>query len=485
MKRFLAFSLVLFFFRTALIAQPNSGPYPSGPTAAQIAAAGGVTNWASWAIFTNNTAFGNGRWYSFPNTKTAGISEIQALSPLMTNGTSGFLIQAGAGDFRITSPLQFSNNIIMSGCGYAATRFLYVGSTNTPTMGQITNALQYNVSGSYTNWNIGIVQLVSQGPNAPGNYYNFDFRDLSFQVSTDFPCALIAGNANNLILDNVGLFGPNVYTTALGGSAVAPGIDNGGPYSVIGCVANVNSTYHINNSYFIELADGCLCVGNSWLMTDNSWFFFCGDINGPPFNNYPTTSWLSEGVGIYVSPEVTFGGSINRMSPLDNNIDVWADGCAVYLQQAYWQGSDVAVGVSQNASVLEFDTVSLGGGGQQFAGIYQIAGAWTFGNVFSTNGAVGRVQPSTKGLVITANGQSSQIFNFTTNGVQILGGFTSASSFGYQNMTAAPTSNDFVTVFGAIANRTTTNHLTRTVNGALTDYWTTNGSTINNKQLAP
>jgi len=53
------------------------------------------------------------------------------------------------------------------------------------------------------------------------------------------------------------------------------------------------------------------------------------------------------------------------------------------------------------------------------------------------------------------------------------------------NWTAAPSSNDFVRFFGQISGNTTTNHLDVNLNGARMDFWTTNGATINSKQLAP
>ena len=51
--------------------------------------------------------------------------------------------------------------------------------------------------------------------------------------------------------------------------------------------------------------------------------------------------------------------------------------------------------------------------------------------------------------------------------------------------TTAPTSNSFVAIFGAISGNTTTNWITQPIPGAFMLYWTTNGATINSKQIGP
>ena len=58
-------------------------------------------------------------------------------------------------------------------------------------------------------------------------------------------------------------------------------------------------------------------------------------------------------------------------------------------------------------------------------------------------------------------------------------------AIGFAPTNATPTSNNFVSAFGPIAALTKTNHLLWNYNGELTDYWTTNGSTINSKNIAP
>lgn len=139
MKRFLAFSLVLFFFRTALIAQPSSGPYPSGPTAAQIAAAGGVT--------TNNyldvMQFG---------AKGDGVTDD---TPAFTNALKagallGVSVRVPAGKIFKLNPFTMTNNQAL--IGSVGSHLLFSGAFGSPA-----------ISMSYLSTNIMLASLEIDG----------------------------------------------------------------------------------------------------------------------------------------------------------------------------------------------------------------------------------------------------------------------------------------------------------------------------------
>jgi hypothetical protein len=88
---------------------------------------------------------------------------------------------------------------------------------------------------------------------------------------------------------------------------------------------------------------------------------------------------------------------------------------------------------------------------------------------------------NTKYMRLTTTSATTPELILTNGQVRAISNFTAQAYSGYRNMTTAPVSNTFVLMFGMTGASVTTNYITAPVNGVLTTYWTTNGSTIHSR----
>ena len=138
----------------------GNGSGLSGITAAQVGAistnqlpalGSALTNLPVVWLFTNNTAWVNGQWTNWPNSRSAGWNEVQALFPWTTNnagGTvaSGFKLVLAAGEYDFQVPLWITNNEMAEGAGGPSTILRYTGATDSWSMADVTAALDNQVS---------------------------------------------------------------------------------------------------------------------------------------------------------------------------------------------------------------------------------------------------------------------------------------------------------------------------------------------------
>jgi hypothetical protein len=317
-----------------------------------------VTNYTHWLLFTNKSAYCNGGFYWFPTSTTAGMNEIQALSPITTNGPSGVCIEIEAADYPFWTPILLYNNTKIKGAGFWASGFDYMGPTNLFTVTDVMNALP-QFQGQYPNaHNAGLIQLMTLMTNLSLNTsaslpMNYDFQDFYVRVATNFPCILIAGQAMSIYQDKLGLFGPDVFTYLGGGSELnVSQFGEGTPSTVIGEAVDAWELCTLDDSQMLELADGALNIGNSYFDSMRSGAYlismptYLTPADGGPCNGYPTTNWLSAGCAIYSGPNAVFGAHIGSFYPYENNIDIWIDSSPASIENCFWQSSICNIAVS-------------------------------------------------------------------------------------------------------------------------------------------
>jgi hypothetical protein len=371
-----------------------------------LAGAGVVTNYATWLLLTNKTAYYNGQRYTFSNSTTAGFSEIQAASPLLTNQPSGIKVTLLSGTYPFSTPIQLTNNFIIEGAGMWATGLRYVGPTNLFTAAQVMAALPEYAGQQYGCTAVGLVQLVpvitnlligSLSANPLG--CNFVFKDFYVQPATNFPCVLISGWCSELYQERVGVFGADVFGYPEGGSTLNVSQYNAhnplGPNEVISTIGEavaVGQMWGIKDCLALILGAGYLNIGNSYLNCDSTGAYFVGWWT----NGYPTSCWLSQGAGIYSGHNANYGAYVRNYYPYMNGIDMWVDGSYLRLDGAAWQMSGYNLFTSDNAVVLDNDFPGnpinwgelMGGAIVQAGGQYvetnYVAGVYANGTIIET-----------------------------------------------------------------------------------------------------
>lgn len=146
------------------------------------------------------------------------------------------------------------------------------------------------------------------------------------------------------------------------------------------------------------------------------------------------------------------------------------------------QGAWVNFNMSSSASVNAATNLSL-------TSTYNQSG--TAGSVdLAINRTENSLGSGTHYLIKASTGSTNEFSvdrggNTLINGNLTVSNAVNAVNFAHPNTTSTVTSNDFASVFGINSSTIVTNHLMKNLNGALVDYWTTNGSQIWSKQLAP
>lgn len=318
-----------------------------------------------WLLLTNKTAWHGGKAYSFEQSTSAGFNEIQALQPLSTTGPSGIVIELEAGDYRFESPIQLTNNTIIKGAGYWATRLLYDGPTNRFSLDQIMATLREDGNNLADLHTIGLIQLARPGAqftnaNAPWSWQNFRFNDFCVQTVSNCPCVLIAGYANNLYESGIGTFGPDVFRPSQGGvpSAMGPILPKTQLRSmaVIAQAIDAFQFWKVEDSMVQETAAGLLNVGNSYFDVADSGFCNVCNANGIGdfHNDYPRTNWLSIGPALF-NAQSTYTTRLSDDFPYENNCDMWFEQSAqVDVYEPQYSRFNLAISGAANVSITSY-----------------------------------------------------------------------------------------------------------------------------------
>jgi hypothetical protein len=330
----------------------------------------GMTNYTHWLLFTNLTAYCAGQWYSFSNSTTAGFNEIQAISPISTNGPSEVDISLETGYYPFTTPIVLSNNTKTIGAGMASTVVRYVGPTNLWPIQSVISLLPRAAGQQTLCTSIGLIQLTPavtwpiDGSLPQG--MNYVFADLSIQTATNWPCALIAGVADCVTMDRVGFFGADMLAVNTGGASL-----NGSQFdqafdindnlifyyetiSTIAAAIDAEEMWDIRDCQEWLLGAGWLNLGNSYLNCDSSGEYYINSAEAAG-NGYPTTSWLHLAPAIYSGQNANYGAFVRNIYPYRNGYDVWSDGSPMKITGAAWQSSANNVIVSGGSAVVDVD----------------------------------------------------------------------------------------------------------------------------------
>ncbi len=352
-----------------------------------------VTNGNAWYLFTNLTAYHSGRWYSFSNSVSAGINEIEALQQYNTNGGGGIKIVIGDNSpYYFQGQITLSNSTEIIGDGYWSSGFIYNGPTNLFTTTNIMAEVARTGAANSTNLStVGLIQL-QQAPiiiNGIQLCWNYHFEGFYVKVATNFPCVLIAGSAVNLYEYRLGLMSAGGLTTNTIGGALVPLQSLPAKNSVIAQAVYVYQPYTIRDSYELGCAAGFLNVGNSYFKADNTMIFQTAYSSSGYGNLYPSTNWLSVGSAIYVS-SATFQAKVEDCYPYQNKCSIWSD-CSTPLvvngynpQQSMVDlavGSGGLINVDDSEISIPFNNI--------FGGVDTIGGNWIATNIMymSTNDA--------------------------------------------------------------------------------------------------
>jgi len=297
----------------------------------------GITNFTEVLLFTNKTAYVNGQWYSWPNSTSAGWNELQALFGQPANANaSGLMVKHQSGTYTFTLPFNITNNVMLDGPGYASCRYLYVGPTNLWTVQRMmTNPLTAGLITFVTN----ATPIVGFGvPMLP----NVEIRGISFSTASNFPCALLDGQINNLYMDKWGLFGPDVTNLQVIVPVISP-VNSG----VVGFYGDVYAQMTVRNGWANELADGFyINCKDSYNTFEDNVVAYCGlkagNING---TQYPSTNVLSLGFGIggYGS---TYRFVANHNAPVSNYLSYFFNSLTgVEISETTEQSSIYSIGL--------------------------------------------------------------------------------------------------------------------------------------------
>jgi hypothetical protein len=274
---------------------------------------GVVTNALEVLLFTNKTVIYRGQTYCFSNSTTAGMDELQRLFPKPTNGgPSGLAIRlADSGEYTFTTPIYLSNNVTIVGAGMWSSGFIYRGPVNLWTLQTVmNNPKAAGLFNCVTNvWN------PAGSPAAYTALGDFNFRQFYIKTAVDFPCVLLDMTANFVQLDHVGLFGPDVLSSAWTGYNINP-LEGQlhTPLAAVGAYFDVYAQLHQYGCVAMELAAGYDYIGNTVVTANDNAVYNIGVVDGVAYvtNAYPATHLYSLGPGFILEQNLFSGILVNN-----------------------------------------------------------------------------------------------------------------------------------------------------------------------------
>jgi hypothetical protein len=232
---------------------------------------------------------------------------------------------ADSGEYTFTTPIYLSNNVTIVGAGMWSSGFIYRGPANLWTLNTVMN--DPKAAGLFN-----CVSNVWNPPGAAGAYAalnDFNLHQFYIKTSVDFPCVLLDMTANFVQLDHVGLFGPDVLTSAWAGFNINPlETQMHAPLAAVGAYFDVYAQLHQYGCVAIELAAGYDYVGNTVITVNDNAAYDMGVIAGVGYvtNAYPATHIYSFAPA-FILEQYLFSGVLVNNQDYEVGLPYLLNGC--------------------------------------------------------------------------------------------------------------------------------------------------------------
>jgi len=270
---YLSFSASLLLAAVVANAQSTPAPRPTGSqTGLPFVVLYPDTNHTAY-VYANGIDGTPATIHAYPDSTTAGLSEVQQLFPWTNRAANGFALILAPGNFYFSTRICLTNISLLRGAGALASVFRYNGTTNGFTFTGMTND-QFSSS-------LFCIVTNNQLPNP----YTFPvapsvtFEDFGIAAEADFPAFLLYVNAADFAMDNCFL-GSSLSLISPNG-ADDPIITHA-PALVGIYVANCYNNLLVTRSKFDNLATGIDgAPATCWIsIHDNEFLVIGADQNG-------------------------------------------------------------------------------------------------------------------------------------------------------------------------------------------------------------